>query len=101
MPVLYVLSGSDVGRTYEVVDGALLGRVSQCDVVLRDSSVSRTHARLERRGEGWVVVENGDVEDLVILEPYRTSEMYESLMRTHARSANPASSSYSPRTSAE
>lgn len=59
MPVLYVLSGSDVGRTYDVVDGALLGRVSQCDVVLRDSSVSRTHARLERRGEVWVVVDQG------------------------------------------
>ncbi len=59
MPVLYILSGSDVGRTYDVADGALLGRVSQCDVVLRDSSVSRTHARLERRGETWVVVDQG------------------------------------------
>jgi len=45
---------------------------------------------LEHYGrEGWVVVENGDVEDLVILEPAYTVGMYEGLMRTHARRANP------------
>jgi hypothetical protein len=44
---------------------------------------------LEHYGsEGWVVVENGDVEDLVILEPEHTVAMYEGLMRTHARAAN-------------
>jgi len=40
-------------------------------------------------GQGWVVVENGDVEDLVILEPEYTFAMYDRLMRTHARAANP------------
>jgi hypothetical protein len=35
--------------------GAVLGRSRECDVVLDDSGVSRRHAQLLRRGEGWVL----------------------------------------------
>ena len=41
------------------VDSALVGREPTCDVVVSDGSVSRKHARLERRGEEWAVVDQG------------------------------------------
>jgi FHA domain/Domain of unknown function (DUF4864) len=40
-------------------DSALVGRDPTCDVVVSDGSVSRRHARLERRGEAWVVADQG------------------------------------------
>src|SRR5947209_5136996 len=40
-------------------DSALVGRDPSCDVVVADGSVSRRHARLERRGEDWAVVDQG------------------------------------------
>lgn len=57
MPRLYILSGPDIGRSVEVQDGAILGRAVECSVHLRDASVSRHHARLERSGEGWRIVD--------------------------------------------
>jgi predicted component of type VI protein secretion system len=59
MPVLFALSGPDLGRSFEVVEGSLIGRVEECDVILRDASVSRRHARLEQRGESWALVDLG------------------------------------------
>lgn len=59
MPTLYVLSGPEVGRQVEVGDGAVLGRADDCDAVLRHLSVSRRHARLERKRAGWRVVDLG------------------------------------------
>lgn len=59
MPKLYVLSGPDLGRTFEVADGVQLGRGAQCAVHLRDASVSREHARIVRDEEGWRVVDTG------------------------------------------
>jgi pSer/pThr/pTyr-binding forkhead associated (FHA) protein len=40
-------------------DQVLVGRETTCDVVLNDGSVSRKHARLERRGRGWMVIDQG------------------------------------------
>ena len=49
MPKLYVLSGDDLGRSYEVrSDSVVLGRGRDADLVIRGGSVSRVHARLER-----------------------------------------------------
>lgn len=59
MPTIYVLSGPEIGRTHEAGEGALLGRSPDCDVPLRASSVSRHHARLERDGGEWVLVDLG------------------------------------------
>jgi hypothetical protein len=41
------------------MDDALVGRDPGCDVVVPDGSVSRRHARIQRRGEGWAVVDQG------------------------------------------
>ena len=40
-------------------DQVLVGREPTCDVVLADGSVSRKHARLEKRGRIWAVVDQG------------------------------------------
>ncbi|HYN91992.1 MAG TPA: FHA domain-containing protein, partial [Thermoleophilaceae bacterium] len=38
---------------------ALVGRDKGCDVAIDDTSVSRRHVALERRGEDWFVVDQG------------------------------------------
>ena len=40
-------------------DRALVGREPTCDVVIEHGSVSRKHAVLERRADGWYVVDQG------------------------------------------
>jgi hypothetical protein len=47
-------------------DSVLLGRDPSCDVVLNEGSVSRRHARLERRGAEWTVVDSRRVGETVI-----------------------------------
>ena len=57
MPILYVLSGPEVGRQINVADGAILGRADDCDATLHHKSVSRRHARLERKRGDWRIVD--------------------------------------------
>ena len=57
MPRLYILSGPDLGKSFDVEDGATIGRKAECAVYLRDASVSRHHARLERAADGWKIVD--------------------------------------------
>ena len=40
-------------------DRAVVGREPTCDVVVSDGSVSRKHAQLEQRPNGWFVVDQG------------------------------------------
>lgn len=40
-------------------DASVLGRDPSCDVVVPDASVSRKHARVERRGDAWWVIDQG------------------------------------------
>lgn len=57
MPKIFVLSGPDVGHSYDVQAGAVFGRADECAVRLHDASVSRQHARLEHTAAGWSVVD--------------------------------------------
>jgi predicted component of type VI protein secretion system len=59
MPQLFVLSGADVGRSFEITPGAKLGRSPECDIVLRDPSVSRRHAHFEEVQGRWSLVDDG------------------------------------------
>jgi hypothetical protein len=46
------------GEPIEITkDQVMVGRDPTCEVVLNDGSVSRKHARIERRGGGWAVVD--------------------------------------------
>jgi len=40
-------------------DRVVVGREPTCDVVVSDGSVSRKHATIERRGNGWAMVDQG------------------------------------------
>lgn len=57
MPRLFVLSGDDVGRTYDFESAVELGRSKELGVPLRSTSVSRRHARIEQRDGRWYVVD--------------------------------------------
>jgi hypothetical protein len=58
MAVLRLVPSS--GTPIEITrDSVLVGRDPGCEVVVPDGSVSRKHARLERRGTGWFVVDQG------------------------------------------
>src|SRR5262245_53320969 len=58
MPILRLVPAS--GAPIEVSkEQALVGREPTCDVVVADGSVSRKHARIERRGTNWAVVDQG------------------------------------------
>jgi predicted component of type VI protein secretion system len=57
MPKIFVLSGPDVGMSFEVTSGSKLGRAPECAVTLRHPSVSRHHATLELDGGSWWIVD--------------------------------------------
>jgi FHA domain-containing protein/uncharacterized protein DUF4864 len=40
-------------------DATLVGRDPSCEIVVSDGSVSRKHAKIERRGATWMVVDQG------------------------------------------
>jgi pSer/pThr/pTyr-binding forkhead associated (FHA) protein len=57
---LTIESGPDAGHTHRASDHALrLGRSPDNDVILRDPATSGHHARLERRGDQFWVVDLG------------------------------------------
>jgi predicted component of type VI protein secretion system len=58
MAQIFVLSGADVGRSFEVKNGDTLGRSTDCIVSLKDASISRRHAHLERMHNTWFIVDD-------------------------------------------
>jgi len=56
---LYVLAGPDLARSFALGQRAVLGRSDECDVVLRDRSISRKHARIVYESERWFVEDQG------------------------------------------
>jgi hypothetical protein len=63
---LFVLSGPDVGRSFEVKAGDTIGRSQDCILVLRDPSVSRQHAHLEQRADRWSLVDDGSRNGILV-----------------------------------
>jgi hypothetical protein len=71
--------------------GATLGRSRQCDVVLNDPNVSRTHAELRPRGGSWVLTDLGStngssvngrrIDAPTVIKPGDEIELGSSLMR--------------------
>ena len=57
---LTIESGPDAGHTYRAGESALrLGRSPDNDLILRDPATSGHHARVERRGEQFWIVDLG------------------------------------------
>jgi pSer/pThr/pTyr-binding forkhead associated (FHA) protein len=57
---LTIESGPDAGHSHRAGDHALrMGRSPDNDVILRDPATSGHHARLERRGEAFWVIDLG------------------------------------------
>ena len=57
---LRVVEGDGRGASVPVVGSRVtMGRLSSCDLVVQDSTVSREHAALVRRGDRWWVVDLG------------------------------------------
>lgn len=60
MARLFVISGDDIGRSYDLQgDNLVMGRGKDADLTVHGASVSRMHARLERTGAGWRLVDLG------------------------------------------
>src|SRR5687767_1795804 len=53
---IQVLRGSNAGQVYELsADDTTLGRHSECGIVLPDQTISRQHAHIVRRADGYYV----------------------------------------------
>lgn len=78
-PVLAVLEitneGPTKGQTYEIhVPLAHVGRGAHNDVVIADDSVSDTHAKLQRRDDGWYLVDVGSTNGTYVAGQRLTAE---------------------------
>lgn len=56
---LQVLNGQLMGQRFSLDEGVNIGVNPQNDVVLPDRLVSRRHARIERQGNGYVLIDLG------------------------------------------
>jgi hypothetical protein len=74
---LRIEGGPDTGHTFRVGDNPLrIGRSPDNDLILRDPATSGHHARLERRGNQWFVVDLGSTNGtLVNGEPIQEREL--------------------------
>jgi hypothetical protein len=74
---LRIEGGPDTGHTFRVGDHPLrIGRSPDNDLILRDPATSGHHARLERRGSQWFVVDLGSTNGtLVNGEPIQEREL--------------------------
>jgi len=59
MSQLHVVEGPLRGKVFEVTGPASIGREETCAVRLEGRHISRVHARLEKRGGDFVIVDNG------------------------------------------
>lgn len=57
IPILTVETAGGASDVEISRDTFLIGRAPDCDVVLPDQLVSRKHARIEKRADGWYVVD--------------------------------------------
>ncbi|HVO50274.1 MAG TPA: FHA domain-containing protein [Thermoanaerobaculia bacterium] len=73
MPTVLTVNDAGTEKRIVVEARAVVGRDPDCDVVLSSRSVSRKHAIVERRGEGWVARDLGSANGLFV-EGKRVSE---------------------------
>ena len=60
VPCLVMVEGNYIGETYPLSKSVvIIGRGNKADLVVSDSSVSRTHAKIERMGDKYVICDLG------------------------------------------
>ena len=59
MPKIKVLLGPQAGATFEVKDGAVIGRSRSADLQFEESSLSRHHAKLALSDGRWKIIDLG------------------------------------------
>jgi adenylate cyclase len=82
MDRLYILNGSDVGRSFELKEGVnTVGRSFENDVTLHDKTVSRQHLKIVKKADRWFVTdlesENGTFFGGKYLPPGKEMEVKE------------------------
>jgi pSer/pThr/pTyr-binding forkhead associated (FHA) protein len=64
---LTIESGPDAGHTYRATENALrMGRSPDNDLILRDPATSGHHARVERRGDQFWIVDLGSTNGTLV-----------------------------------
>ncbi len=64
---LQVDAGPDMGKIFDLsTDSIVIGRRSDCDIVLKDTSVSRRHARLELHQGRYTISDLGSTNDTLV-----------------------------------
>jgi adenylate cyclase len=66
MPEVRWTENGDIRMVVLDTSPTVIGRASDCEVVLKDFSVSRRHAKLEQRGEVWWVFDTGSTNGVKI-----------------------------------
>ncbi|HVM19549.1 MAG TPA: FHA domain-containing protein, partial [Egibacteraceae bacterium] len=61
-----ILVGGEGGRRIGLNGTATVGRLPECDVTLDDPSVSRRHARIQRRAGTWTIEDLGSTNGLKV-----------------------------------
>jgi len=64
---LIVIKGRAVGKMYKLQDATtVLGRASDVQVLIEDEGVSRRHARIEKRPDGFHVIDNNSTNGVFV-----------------------------------
>ncbi len=58
-PLLVIREGAEAGREMRIEDAITLGRADECDLVLADQGVSRSHARVASSADGAMIEDLG------------------------------------------
>jgi pSer/pThr/pTyr-binding forkhead associated (FHA) protein len=66
MPAVLTVRETGAERRVVFAGRAVIGRDTDCDVVLTSRSVSRKHAIIERSGDGWVARDLGSANGLFV-----------------------------------
>ncbi|MDQ7779121.1 MAG: FHA domain-containing protein, partial [Planctomycetota bacterium] len=66
MPTLTIISGPDTGRTFQIADSAVIGRLAANEVALADPQASRTHTKIVKESDDYYALDLGSRNGTVV-----------------------------------
>jgi pSer/pThr/pTyr-binding forkhead associated (FHA) protein len=75
MAKLIVTKGNREGTSFQVADGAKIGRTADVTIQLRDNRVSREHAQVVHHEAGWAIVDLGSTNGTFVNEERVTQKV--------------------------